>query len=395
MRVLHVIPTVARRYGGPSVAIRGMTEALASLGADVTVVTTDADGPGKLDVPLGEAVADGGVTYRYFPRTVPGEWKLSFQMGRWLAREASAFDVVHVHSLFAHPTIVACRAAAAASVPYIIRPLGMLGEWSLQQGAWKKRPYLALVDNRYLSRASAIHATSREEADAVSARGHGERVRIIELGVAAPPREFSRSSSSDGPLKLLFLSRLHLKKGIPLLLDAVADAVGNGANLHLSIAGDGEPQYVSELHERVSARKLNERVRFLGHVSGDAKWRAFAEADAFVLPSSHENFGIAVAEAMMAGLPVVISDQVGIAPEIREAGAGLVVPLDNSWLASALSDLASDRNRAATMGARGRALAISRYSWRSTAERLHELYTELAPQPELSDYSARDLSHAQ
>ena len=122
MRVLHVIPAVANRYGGPSTALRGMTAALAARGADVTVATTDADGPERLDVPLGRPVDDGGVEYRYFRRSLPGEYKYSWPLTRWLMREAGAFDVVHVHALFSYSTAAAARIAARKTWSPVDRP---------------------------------------------------------------------------------------------------------------------------------------------------------------------------------------------------------------------------------------------------------------------------------
>ncbi|MBD0319626.1 MAG: glycosyltransferase, partial [Gemmatimonadetes bacterium] len=366
---------VAARYGGPSVAVHAMARGVGALGAHVTVATTDADGAGRLPVPLDRAVEADGVEYRYFPRTLPGEWKLSLALSRWLHASVGRFDVVHVHALFSYATIPGCRAALRHGVPYLLRPLGTLDPWSLAQGAARKRPYLALVEGKHLRHAAAIHATSRAEAEGVAALGYGARVRVVPLGVELPEHVAGRRATPR--LRILFLSRLHPKKGLPHLLDAVAELTRTGrADVELAVAGTGDAAYRRELEERVRALAIGGRVRFLGHLEGADKARALADADLFVLPSYQENFGIAVAEALAAGLPVVVSPEVAIAAEVAEAGAGLVA--DASSLSAAIERLAADPAERARMGARAAALARARYSWERTSRDLLALYEELA-----------------
>ena len=146
MRALHVIPSAAPGDGGPNVAVRALARGLVARGVDVTVATTNADGDGALNVPIDSPVIEDGVVYRFFARTVPGSWKFSWPLTRWLWAHAGSYDVVHVHALFSYATIPGCRAALHAPVPYIVRPLGTLSEWSLGHRAWKKRPYYALLE---------------------------------------------------------------------------------------------------------------------------------------------------------------------------------------------------------------------------------------------------------
>ena len=376
MKILHVLPAIAARYGGPSVAMRALGPRQAARGHEVHVATTDADGPSRLDVPLDEPVIDRGVVYHYFPRTLNGEFKFSWPLTRWLYEHVGGYDVVHVSYLFSYSTIPACRAARRAGVPYVVRPLGTLDAWSLRQKRWKKAPYYWMIERSHLASATAIHATSAAEADAVARLGFGARTHVVELGVDGPPT-LARRPAGDGPLRLLYLSRVHPKKGIPLLLDAMADAVARGAALDLTVAGSGQPAYLAELRDRAGALGIADRVRFVGHVEGEAKWALLADAELFVLPSSQENFGIAVAEALAAGVPVLVSDQVAIAPQVADAGAGRVVPLDRERLRDALIDAFERRRALPTMGERALALARSRYSWERTAAQLDDLY-ELA-----------------
>jgi glycosyltransferase involved in cell wall biosynthesis len=191
VRILHVIPSAAPVDGGPNVAVRAMARGLARRGIDVTVATTNAAGAKSLDVPLDTPVIDDGVAFRYFARSIPGSWKFSWPMTRWLWANARAYDVVHVHALFSYATIPGCRAAARAPVPYVLRPLGTLSDWSLGRRRWKKRPYYALLERSHLEMASAIHVTSEAEAEEVARLGYGDRARVIPLGVDVaerPPR---------------------------------------------------------------------------------------------------------------------------------------------------------------------------------------------------------------
>lgn len=376
MRVLHVIPGVAPRDGGPSVAIHAMARGVAALGADVAVATTNADGDGELPVPVDRDVIEASVTYRYFRRSLNGDWKFSLPLTAWLRDNVRRFDVVHVHALFSYATIPSCRLAAHAGVPFILRPLGTLDPWSLRQKRWKKTPYLRFVERRHLADAAAVHVTSAQEADAVAALGFGGKARLIPLGAElAPERGAPRTAR---PLRVLYLSRIHEKKGLPLLLDAVArlrraypDAV------ELVVAGRGAPDYEREMHAACDTLGITRAVRFVGHVDGAAKARTFDEADVFVLPSHTENFGIAVAEAMAAGLPVVVSDQVGLAESIQSADAGVVVPRDPAAISGALERLMRDWEERERLGRNARALIADRFSWTRTSEALLALYREL------------------
>lgn len=390
MRVLHVIPAVGQAYGGPSVAIRGMTRSLAARGVEVEVATTDANGGNPLDVPLGSPVHDGDVTYRFFARSLPGEWKYSWPLTRWLARRVSDFDIVHVHALFSYSTIPACRFARRAGVPYVVRPLGTLAPWSLGQGAWKKQPYMRFVERPHLRSAAAIHVTSKAEESDVRALGFS-RVAMIPLGVG-PSLLSGRGSRREGerPLRLLFLSRLHPKKNIPLLLDACALLErARPGSFELVIAGAGDASYRAALESQARREGIGARVTFAGHLEGDAKADAFAGADVFVLPSSDENFGIAAAEALAAGLPTILSDQVALAADVADAGAGLVAARDPASLATAIESLAEDPIARARMGRAARELARRRYSWDRTGDELVSLYARLAYGHEAPDFDVR------
>jgi glycosyltransferase involved in cell wall biosynthesis len=227
--------------------------------------------------------------------------------------------------------------------------------------------------------ASAIHVTSEAEAGDVERLGYGDRARVIPLGVDVGAHTFARrAADASRPLQLLFLSRLHEKKNVPLLLRALAAASGRGRNIELTIAGDGEPRYRAELESLSTSLGLGRSVRFVGHVEGIAKQTTFENADVFVLPSAHENFGLAVAEALAAGLPVIVTPGVALAHNVEQAGAGIVVDATQDALASAFEWAAVNPGAMIEMGERAWWLAQRELSWDTSCARVAELYAELA-----------------
>lgn len=385
LRILHVISTVGPQFGGPTKAVRAMAQALAVRGHHVTVAATDAadDANGRLDVPLGVAVLESGVTYRYFARRPAGSWKFSWSLTQWLSSQTASFDITHVHGLFQYPTLAACRLAYRRGVPYVLRPLGTLDAWSLGQHAWKKRPYLALVETPNIRRAAALHATSAAEAAHLRTLG-ARRIDVIPLGVDMPAAQAAARTPPvlGDPLRVLFLSRLHPKKGIPLLLEALRLLRKSGVRVTAVIAGAGHPEYEAELRRAATSLGIDDLIAWPGHVEGEEKAALFAGADVFVLPSSQENFGIAVAESLAAGVPVIVSRDVAIAGEVERAGAGVALPLDASRFASAMTDFAADLDRRREAGRAAVALARAAYSWPACAEQLEALYTDLVARKE-------------
>ena len=379
MRVLHVIPGLAAAHGGPSYAVPAMAAALVRQGVQVDVVTTAGPDPGAAAAPLTDPVLADGVRFLFFARQRPRSWSFSLPLSRWIFRHIADYDVLHVHALFAYPTLASCMAARRRGVPYVLRPLGTLDPWGLKFRRWKKIPYFKLIERRNLSGAAAVHATSTLEERGIRALGLPLRVVTIPLGIDMPdrPPEKRRAPSDPGPLNVLFLSRLHPIKGLELLIDAIAE-VGSPVAYRLLLAGDGELQYVRGLRELTVRRGVADRVRFGGFVSGDAKQRLLAQADLFVLPSYSESFGVAVAEAMAAGIPVIVSDRVGLATAVEKAGAGLVVPLEVKNLAAALTGLLGDPQRRRDLGAAGRSFVESELTWPSVAARLIRLYEDIA-----------------
>jgi len=381
MRVLHVIPYTSSLYGGPAAVIAQMADTLSSLGVEVDVVTTTAHGRVELDVRTGQPIINNGVRYFYFTRQGPKFWMFSWPLRCWLYRHVRDYDLVHVHGLFAYTTLPACAAARHFGKPYVITPHGMLDPWCLSHKWWKKLPYYYLLERRNLRHASAVHVTSSFEAVGMANLGFDAKTHVIPLNVEVPDRQ-ERNGRDEHPLSLLFFSRLVPIKGLPTLLQALALLrARSGMAVVLKIAGQGSDEYLSELQAMVNSLKISENVKFVGFLQGEAKSQVLAEADVFVLPSYHENFSLSTAEAMAAGLPVIVSDQVGIAREISEADAGIVVPTDSPVaLADAIEKFGSAEYRQIA-GENGRRLVKQKFSKEQFGESLLQVYENVMIRP--------------
>ncbi len=379
LRVLHVIPALAPRYGGPSAATLGMCESLQSAGLETLVATTDADGPGRLDVRTDGESLFHGIRTRFFARQASESFKWSRPLGRWIGEHARDFDLVHVHGVFSHSSIAAGSACRAQGVPYLVRPLGTLDPWSLKRHAWRKRLLLRLAVRSMLSGAAAMHYTSDEEARLAETALPGlPRRAVVPLGVDeelfADPQSVP---AADSPY-ILALSRLDPKKGIEVLIDAFHHVAGLDVRNQWSlvIAGDGDPAYVKSLRSLAGMGPGSSRITFKGWVAGADRVQLLRGASLFALPSHQENFGIAMVEALAAGVPAMVAPGVNLGGEVEAAGAGWVVSRDRAVWRHALLAVTTDDHERQARGTRAREYA-RRFRWPAIAASLSRLYEEL------------------
>jgi glycosyltransferase involved in cell wall biosynthesis len=354
-----------------------MERALAAQGVTVETATTDDDGPGRRSGKAGQgAVVEEGTVRRYFAKR-SDFYKWSPGFARWIARAVTDYDLLHLHALFSFTTTAASQAARRAGVPYVVRPLGTLAPWGMEhRRPWLKRASLRMIEKPLLRHAAAVHFTSDEEMREASALRIDMRPVVIPLGIDMPPPAV-RTPPSDGSVRALFLSRLHPKKNLDGLLDAVAMLREEFPHLRLAIAGSGDTEYASALRAHADALGLSGRVTWLGFVEGEAKLRAFVDADFFVLPSHSENFGIAAAEALAHGLPCVLSSGVAIAREVVAAGAGIEIATSAESIAAGLRLIMPAAARA-PMQASALRVARERYSLDAMGARLKHLYLDIS-----------------
>ncbi len=385
MKVLHVIPSISPLRGGPSRAVIDMVATLRLQGVDAAILTTNDHGPGlHPELVTGHWQWHQGVPVLAFPRWSPPvaalrEFAFSPALSLWLAGHLKDYDLLHIHALFSYPSTSAMAQARWAAVPYILRSIGQLSPWSLAQSPGRKRLMLRLIERRNLQRAALLHFTTQAERDEAACLGLVPPSLVLPLGVRGPdlPAQPADHLGPAAPVHFLFLSRLHPKKQLENLLDALAllQRRRPQARWDLAIAGDGEPRYVAALQERARQLGLGERCRWLGFVAGEAKWRALETADWYVLPSAAENFGIAAVEALAAGTPVILSPEVAVAADVARAGAGLVSASDPEALALTLAtalERPSLSRRAAALN-----LAETAFSWSTIALQLRDAYRQV------------------
>ena len=371
-------------------AVLEMCRSLNRRGIRCLLASTNADGAGRnMDVPLGQTIEYEGVPTILFPRQVSEPVKYSRPFARWLLQHVRDFDVVHIHGVFLYPCFAAARACRRDGVPYIVRPFGTLDPWSLRQKRVRKRLLWILVARKMLKKAAAVHYTTGEERRLAEAPLKLSRGVVIPLGV--DNELFENAASGEGadeayaPVAghpyVLLLSRLDPKKGIELVIDGFAALASEGTyeDWRLVIAGDGEPRYVEALKRRAREATAEGRILFPGWLDGVEKRTALGGASVFALASYQENFGLAVVEAMARGVPVLVSDQVNLVAEIREAGAGWIVPVEPMAIRTVLARVFSSREERVRRGRAGRDLASRRFRWSVVTEELRGLYCSLRP----------------
>jgi len=383
VKVLQVIPSLAEAHGGPSRALTLMERALAAQGVAVETATTDDDGPGRRNGrPAGRPLAENGAVRRYFPKRLEF-YKISPGFARWVWRHAGDYDIVHIHALFSFTSVAAAWAARRAGVPYVVRPLGTLGRYGMgRRRPWLKRLSLAWLEGPILRHAAAVHFTSEAERQEAEALGVPMRGALVPLGIEPGPAADVAAMQARFPALregrcVLFLSRLDPKKNLEGLLRAFSLSDGALADARLLVAGDGAPAYVAGLKALSAELGLAGRVVWAGHLEGGLKASAFALAEVFALPSFSENFGIAAAEALMAGLPCLLGEGVAIAEEVASAGAGLAVAPDPESILRGLARLMEDGPARTEMAAAAAALARGRYSAQAMGEKLARLYADI------------------
>jgi glycosyltransferase involved in cell wall biosynthesis len=377
MRILHVIGTMDPAAGGPTEAVRMLVQ-LRPMGSEAEVVTLDDPAAAFLldeESPM-HALGPTGSRYGY-----------SSKLNAWLEANRARFDGVVVHGLWQYCTVAVHR-TICGHVPYMVFPHGMLDPYfkdAFPLKHMKKWLYWLAVEYRVLRDAERVLFTTEAEEQLAkqSFRLHRWNAEVIPLGAApatGDPDEqkeafYSACPQARGRRYLLFLGRIHPKKGCDMLVDAFVRAAREYAELDLVIAGPDPQNWRAELEQHLWASGFEPRVHWPGMLLGDAKWGAFHGCEAFALPSHQENFGIAVAEALACGRPVLLSDKVNTAAEIAADGGGLMEPdtAEGTWRLMAGWMSMSEAERAA-MGQRARECFAQRYDMRKCAKAVVELF---------------------
>lgn len=385
MRILHVIGSLSPADGGPPEAVRQLARAYPGIGVTVEVVCQDPP-----DAPF-----LAGLTFPVdaLNRGWPGRFGLSPRLWRWLHRNASRFDGVVMHGLWTFPDIAVRSAALSARVPYLVFAHGALSPWFEQYRLKhiKKTLYWPL-QYAVLRDARSILFTSAAERDQATRSFHPNRWRstCVPYGIGEPEGDpctqvqafFAHMPFLRNRRFLLFLSRIHPVKGCDHLIGAFARLAADFSDVHLVMAGPDPVDWKAKLQQQCADQGIADRVHWPGMLSGDLKWGALRAADAFVLPSHTENFGVVIVESLAAGRPVLITNQVSISPDILADGAGLADDdtlegterLLRRWLAMP----EPERN---AIAARAHPCFLSRYSMERAASSIKALLSENGDDP--------------
>jgi glycosyltransferase involved in cell wall biosynthesis len=376
MTILHVMPSVSRAFGGPTESLIGYAQAARTQDIDVHVAAPSV--PEDDEHWLRDQLPD--TTIHFFGSMGRHAWVVAPGLWAWLWRHSPRFDVVHVHGLFNPVSSLSTHISQARGVPTVMRPFGTLSRYTFSRRSVLKRLYFALLDRPALRRAAAVHFTTeaeREEAARLS-------LELTDRSAVVPPpwrgetRNVDDAETAERPT-VLYMSRLHPKKNVTGLLAAWAQVVEVRPDAQLWVAGDGDDDYVRQLHDTVRRYDLEKSVSFLGFVRGEEKQRVLREAWVFALPSHQENFGVAALEAVAAGLPVVISGEVQLRSFIEEHDLGRVVDrTDPAAIAEGLRCLLTDESARARSAEEGPAAVEETFSVERVGQQLRALYEDAA-----------------
>jgi len=383
MKLLHITPSYIPAYshGGPVVSVHALNKWLVKLGVDVTVYTTDIDGDKKLDISLNKEINIDGVKVFYFPLTFRA-WEYSNAMLHALKKNIQNFDLVHITSVFLSASLLGAYYAKKYKKPFIISPRGNFMKQTYGSKSLKKIIYTHCIEKFALKNASAIHFTSEaEKRDYVETKLPFKKMLVVPNpfeGENLDPVEnnvfHSKWGIKEGAEIVLFVGRLNWVKGFDTLIPALVDVFKKRSNAVLVIAGPDEAGYKKNIQLLITNYGLQDKVIFTGLISGEEKNAAIQESDIFVLSSFSESFSMATIEAMVAGLPVIITKGVAISEEIKNADAGIVIEKDQKLLTDAILDLLENKDKAKKMGGRGKDFVYNNFSAESVARRFIEEY---------------------
>lgn len=395
MRILNVTETYAPflEFGGPPVKVKALASGLAQRGHEVTVLTADwgferRRREGKATSaersPFGWTETQNGVTAVYLATWLKYRaltWNPAVK--RFCRSRLAEFDAAHIYGLYDFLGPAVAAACAKRRIPYVLEPIGMYVP--IVRSVALKRIYHAVYGRAMIAKASAVVATSEQEARELAEGGiPPEKIQLRRNGVETPAEwpergKFrKRYEIPDGASLILFLGRLSSKKSPELLLEAFAllRHDNEGRDWQLVFAGPDDDGMQERLARTASQRGLTQNVQFTGPIFGEDKWSAYRDADVFVLPSQNENFGNAAAEAVAVGTPVIVTENCGIASLLGEV-AGLVVPHDVQAVAGAVRRVISDGGLRARLkeGCRG---VSGQLGWEEPVREMEALYNSLA-----------------
>ena len=413
MKILQVIPYFhpALQYGGPIPVVMGLSRALAARGHHVTVATTTADGSAELDVPVNTSIKKDNFEIIYFRRL---RWERLFtairyvgqsvgffyspQLRDYLNRIVQDFDIVHVHDMFCYPAVKAGQIARRNGVPYFVHTHCLLDPARFVRRRFKKTMFMNLLGGKLLNQARGIIALTETEREHLREYEFTAEIGVIPNGTDingcqnGSESQIRNLRGLENKQVILFLGRLHLVKGVDLLIDAYARIASKHPDSILLIAGPDEVGLEKELVQQVERLKLSRQVKFIGMVQGEVKEDLLRRCDLFALTSHSEGFSMAILEALSFGKPVVITKMCHF-DDVGTHCAGFINPAKKEPIARSLDTLLEDPNLRQQMGENAVKLIEDNYTWDIVAEKTERFYSQALQNSHTCDLSRQEAAN--
>jgi glycosyltransferase involved in cell wall biosynthesis len=396
VKILHVTPSYepAWHLGGVVRSVSQLCTGQARLGQDITVFTTDSGGSKRMQVPVNQLVELEGVKVFYFKTDLSLKFAYSRALRNACHQRIRDFDIVNLHSSWNYPAIPAYTECLRQNVPYIIHPHGSFAAYALKMRPFKKWIYFNLLKRREIRHSSAIRYTTEMEKEQTQYANMKVPSFIVPNGIntngfdCLPDRIISKTKWNvhNNIRTILYLGRLQSGKGLEYLLKAFGIFLRAFPESILILAG---PDFglQAKLKSLITELNISSKVYFTGYVPPEERNSLMQAADLLTLVSAGENFGNVVVEAMLSGVPVLLSEHVGVSREVAADGAGVVVPLEVKALAEALFKMLSEPDRLKVMGEAAAAAARRRYDIKVVARQMATAYQDILTgrrSPELS-----------
>ncbi|UFH53087.1 XrtY-associated glycosyltransferase XYAG1 [Spirosoma sp. KNUC1025] len=374
MNILHVTPSYkpAYIYGGPIESVGRLCEALQATGNSVTVFTTTANGDKELAVEPNKELIVDNVSVTYFSRITKDPTHISLKLWWSLYKRCKEFDVVHIHSWWNVLVIIAAVICHLRNVKVVISPRGMLSDYIITTSHSQIKKWIHKLIGKSALEKSTFHATSDLEYEECKRVIPGWKGFLIPNILELPSEAVLRTENAV--FTMLFLSRIHPKKGLELLFESISQL---DANVKLKIAGKGDENYIQELKQLVSTLTIEQKVDWVGWKSRGEKFKELAAADMFVLTSFNENFANVVIESLSVGTPVFISDKVGLSDYILANDLGWVTELNTASIVASLKSAISDQKKRDFIAKNGRANIFNTFSEKILVESYLKNYKEV------------------
>ena len=383
MKILHISPSYwpAFEFGGPIQSVHLLNRYLVKEGVDVTVYTTNA-GLEKEKIKLETIQYIDGVRVVYFPYFGSKNYNFSLSLFYVLLKTLKNFDLVHITGVWNFPVFVGGVLSRLYKKPYIISPRGSLYPETFKGRSkfkyFKKLINYHLVLKKTIKSVWAFHFTTLDEAEkTINFLNLDNDYFVVPNGLDL--RQIKKETPEKGYFKkkfsikkdyILILGRLSWKKGFDILIPAFAKIKEKFSDLVLVVSGPDQENYKKQIEDWARKYKVEKDIIFTGLLEGKDKWGAYLDAEVFVLPSYSENFGMVVVEAMACGVPVVISEKVGIFKEVKESEAGLVVSLDIDKVSKAISELLENRSLKEKISKNAKKLIEEKYNIKEVARKM-------------------------